>query len=355
MSEINISKVDYSIFDKPGNYLEISKKDYEVLIDNELVFNSPIEIIIPTFKRPTLLLEALNSAIKQEINLRYLITIIDNDPDSTNEMLLSKPEYKGKIRYIRNKDNLGGFGNWNRAIQVSRSPYIALLHDDDMLESNYLSNLIKVLDKFPEVGVVTHIPYQIKNGEIIDPFSNIKSKVKKNSLQLIKWKEYLFGNITFSSCMLINKDKAININGWCTQELSSGDWFFNARMAYNYNVITYHFPISKYRWDVNASLLPEVQIEVLFADANFINNNLIAENNLISPFNRLRIKINLYKRIMHTGGLVELTEFQKQKSMFWSIDELDRRKYLTWFYILFFRFYNKIDRIVLWLVNHQRI
>lgn len=344
-----------SVFDKPGDYWEISKKAYEIIIDNDFHFPSPIEIVIPTYKRPTLLLEALDSAINQDVDFKYLITIIDNDPDSSNENLLNKKEYKNRIRYIRNKENLGLFGNWNRAIQVSRSPFIALLHDDDMLEKNYLSSLIKVIVRYPDAGVVTHTPYQIINENIVDTFSNIKLKIKKNSLQIIDWKDYLIGNITNASCMLISKQKAIYLNGWCSQEYPSADWFFNARMAYNFDVLKYYKPISKYRWEVNATLMPGMKKEFFIKDLTFMVNNLITENICISWFDRLRMEVNLYNRYKKNAGSFDLYNVQFPSRLYLIMARFDKRVILSRFYVLFFHMWNRIERIYNWQMNHDSL
>lgn len=356
MAQLNNPITIYSIFDKPGDYWNISKIEYETVIENNRKYDSPIEIIIPTYKRPALLFEALNSALNQDVEFEYLITIIDNDPDSLNVELLNKIEYRDKIRYIRNKENLGLFGNWNRAIQVSRAPFVALLHDDDLLESNYLSRLKRVISKYPEVGVVTHVSYQIKNGEIKNPFPTIKSKVRKNTVQSISWEEYLFGNITSASCMLINKEKAIDLNGWSSHEYPSADWFFNARMSYRHKLIVYHFPISKYRWDVNVSLLPDMKKNFFVADISFIVNNLDALSEYISQFNRIRIRIRLYKLFINdTINFKKSINFYYQQRLENIVNELDMKKFSTQLYILFFNGYNRIERIVLWTFNHQRI
>lgn len=339
----------YSIFDKPGDYWEITKKDYEVIIDNKFHYDFPIEVIIPTYKRPKLLLEALDSAINQDVDFNYLITIIDNDPDSSNENLLNKNEYRNRIRYIRNKENLGLFGNWNRAIQVCRAPFIALLHDDDLLGKNYLSTLIRIIDKYPNVGVITHTPYQIKNGNILNPFSSLESRIKKNSLQYVSWKDYLYGNITSASCMVINKQKAIEINGWSSKEFPSADWFFNARMAYNYTLLIYYSPMSYYRWLVNASLESGMNNKFYLADINFMLNNLDVGARYLSNFSRLRIKLTVIKIINHTGIAEIVSNHPRIESLYTQFIKMDSFTMST--IIFLSRIINKISREINWMVN----
>lgn len=270
-----------SIFDKPGDFKEIEKKEYEVLIENNLFFNSPIEIIIPTYKRPKLLLDSINSAINQDVELNYLITIIDNDPDSLNEKILNKLEFKDKIRYLRNKKNLGLFGNWNRALQLSNAPYVALLHDDDLLSTNYLSVMIKVIEMFPDGAVFSNLPDEIINGNVVRR-NNIGSRIRQSTIEKITWESYIMGNQTNACAMLINKAKAIELNGWASSEFPSGDYLFNARTSYRYSVYKIHLPLSMYRWDQNESLNESTKQLFYFIDVNFVYLSLQKSNQEIT-------------------------------------------------------------------------
>ena len=50
-----------------------------------------------------------------------------------------------QIEYHFNKPALGMSGNWNHCIQLASTGYVALLHDDDFLYSNYLDEVAKVM------------------------------------------------------------------------------------------------------------------------------------------------------------------------------------------------------------------
>ena len=47
--------------------------------------------------------------------------------------------------YMKNEENIGMFGNWNRALEVTRTKYVVLLHDDDWLTENYIETVINFL------------------------------------------------------------------------------------------------------------------------------------------------------------------------------------------------------------------
>jgi hypothetical protein len=50
------------------------------------------------------------------------------------------------ISFNKNKENLMSCGNWNRCAILSKTPWVALLHDDDdLLLNNYIAVISKVL------------------------------------------------------------------------------------------------------------------------------------------------------------------------------------------------------------------
>jgi glycosyltransferase involved in cell wall biosynthesis len=306
MEEVKDDMQVYSITDKPGDYRKILSEPYDVLINNSDHFDSLIEVVIPTFQRSKLLREALKSALHQDTNDNFLITIIDNDPNTKLDSLSDLYEYRSRIRYIRNRNNLGLFGNLNRSLQIASAPYIALLHDDDLLESDYILKLTKIINLYNDVGVITHDPYQLIDGIKLNPYSSLKKKIIKGSIKEVDWKEYLFGNVTNASAMLINRDKAIGLGGWNHSEFPSADWFFNARMAFRFQVLRYYMPISTYRWEVNTSLQNDVRKKFTIADTWFILSNLDSELP-ISRKLRFLAEVSAFRKIEVDKNLGEIS------------------------------------------------
>jgi hypothetical protein len=198
------------------------------------------------------------------------------------------------------------FGNWNRALQVAEAPYIALLHDDDLLEPDYISKMINALNLHSNVGVITHVPYLFVNNSKENPFSSLKMMIRKGLIEEVDWREYLFGNVTSSSCMIINKECGISIGGWSLAEYPSSDYFFNARIAYKYKVLRYYMPISIYRLEVNASLQNDVKVKFQSTNTKFLMASL--NNDLrISKITRLIAELPLYQRIKLLEGSESVT------------------------------------------------
>lgn len=110
--------------------------------------NPVVTIAIPTYQREDMLLEALVSALAQDVEIPIEIIIVDNDPHSRGNVL-SKVDLstsRHSVRYYVNDYNLGMFGNWNQCIALARGHWITLLHDDDWLAPSFVSTMLPVVE-----------------------------------------------------------------------------------------------------------------------------------------------------------------------------------------------------------------
>ena len=95
----------------------------------------PVSVIIPTYSRNDTLIRAINSVLNQTYQNLEIIVVDDNPVESEwricTEKLMGRYIDNPKIKYIKNKENLGGAGARNEGIKASSSEYIAFLDDDD--------------------------------------------------------------------------------------------------------------------------------------------------------------------------------------------------------------------------------
>jgi len=47
------------------------------------------------------------------------------------------------------------------------------------------------------------------NNEKLNPYSSIKMRIKRGLIAEVNWRDYLLGNVTHASAMLINKEFGI--------------------------------------------------------------------------------------------------------------------------------------------------
>ena len=123
-----------------------------------------VTVIIPTYKRLESLKRALASVWKQDISPNcFDVLVLDNDPTPGNETqrYLSTLK-KENLYYYKNRENLGAYGNMNRCIELARTDWVAMLHDDDVLFPNAIRwglNSKKLIND-PKLGII--IPRQMQ-------------------------------------------------------------------------------------------------------------------------------------------------------------------------------------------------
>jgi glycosyltransferase involved in cell wall biosynthesis len=111
----------------------------------EIKEQSPmVSVIVPTFNRPEMLAQAINS-IKQQSFSNFEIVVV-NDAGKPVEQGLDQIDCSGRITYIKHSCNRGLAAARNSGIRLARGKYIAYLDDDDLFYNDHLENLVKFLE-----------------------------------------------------------------------------------------------------------------------------------------------------------------------------------------------------------------
>lgn len=113
-----------------------------------------VDVGIPTFGEPKFLREAIESVFAQTVR-SWALTISENGPGSDYvkgvlEPYLSDP----RVRYVTTGSNLGGAGNSTNLLRQGDHAYVALLHDDDRWEPEFLERRVHFLQANPTCGLV---------------------------------------------------------------------------------------------------------------------------------------------------------------------------------------------------------
>jgi glycosyltransferase involved in cell wall biosynthesis len=132
-----------------------------------------VSIVIPTFNRLGLLREAVESALAQRyVDLEVLVS--DNaSMDGTREAM-SAYASDPRFRYYRNETNLGMVGNWRKAVfEYAHGEFFLILSDDDcLLDPDYLSKAMEIVDRNEDVVIV------YGNGYILDESSGTRQELR---------------------------------------------------------------------------------------------------------------------------------------------------------------------------------
>src|SRR5690349_13450286 len=88
-----------------------------------------VSILIPTFERPHLLGEAIDSALAQTYP-HVEVLVGDDSRDGRTEALVRGHPAASRIDYEHNARPLGQAGNVNRLFDRARGDRVIVLHDD---------------------------------------------------------------------------------------------------------------------------------------------------------------------------------------------------------------------------------
>jgi len=104
-------------------------------------------IVIPTYNRPLDLKMAISSVLRQDFRDSEIV-VSDNSQNTKSEKICQKLQDK-RIKYFRNKTNIGFYKNLYVAIKRASGNYIFILGDDDLiLKVQTLSNVYKLISKY---------------------------------------------------------------------------------------------------------------------------------------------------------------------------------------------------------------
>lgn len=88
-----------------------------------------ISVIIPTVRRPLLVMRAVNSVLAQSITDLEVVVVIDGTDPETAHTLGAVAD--GRLRLVQNARPLGSAGARNVGIEAARGEWVAFLDDDD--------------------------------------------------------------------------------------------------------------------------------------------------------------------------------------------------------------------------------
>ena len=103
-----------------------------------------VSIIIPTYKRATMLRRAIASCLEQSYKNIEVLVVSDNEPD--DEFTESAREtcdsfHDNRIRLIKQQKHINGAVARNEGIKESKGLYISFLDDDDYIDSNKIVSI----------------------------------------------------------------------------------------------------------------------------------------------------------------------------------------------------------------------
>ncbi len=111
--------------------------------------NIKVSVLIPVYNGAPFLKEALDSILNQTFTDFELILLNDASPDNSEEII--KQYNDDRIRYYRNKKNLGISASRNKLMDLAQGEYWVIMDNDDISLPFRLEEQVKFMDKHSDI------------------------------------------------------------------------------------------------------------------------------------------------------------------------------------------------------------
>lgn len=159
-------------------------------------------ILIPAYK-DKYLYECIESILSQTYKDFEVIIVDDASPYNLFEIVDSFKD--NRIKYYRNEKNCGAINvvdNWNICLDYAKGEYVICMGDDDKLLPFCLEEYIKLMEKYPGLGIYHSW------AEIIDENSNFllstDSRCEYESVYSLIWHRWHYRKLQFIGDFLFN-------------------------------------------------------------------------------------------------------------------------------------------------------
>lgn len=110
-----------------------------------------VGIGMPLYNAAGYLREALDALLAQTFEDFELLICDNASTDDTQEICREYAEKDDRIRYVRNRFNIGGGPNLRRVFELNRGKYFKLAHHDDNCGPRFLEKCVAALEADPRI------------------------------------------------------------------------------------------------------------------------------------------------------------------------------------------------------------
>ncbi|MBK8743116.1 MAG: glycosyltransferase family 2 protein [Betaproteobacteria bacterium] len=184
-----------------------------------------VSVIIPTYNRRDLVLNAIGSVLAQTLPVDEIIVVDDGSGDGTADAL--QRHFGSRVLYVR-QDNAGVAAARNHGLAIARGDYLALLDSDDEWLPEKNSRQVQWLDAHPDFGMVLCDVIRVtKGGEIVDVFRR-REFIPEDGL-VLRW--VLRNPALAPVSAMIRRGVLADIGGFNTGLRTAEDIEFHLRVA----------------------------------------------------------------------------------------------------------------------------
>jgi glycosyltransferase involved in cell wall biosynthesis len=138
----------------------------------------PISFVVIVYNMEPFIADCIRSILCQEGGHDYEVIVIDDaSADASMDVVMAFDD--PRIRLIRHSENMGAAYTITEGLSSARGAYVARIDADDRYRPHFLDRTVKVLDHYPEVGLVYGRVAMIDSvGNITQPSVSVSTTTK---------------------------------------------------------------------------------------------------------------------------------------------------------------------------------
>jgi glycosyltransferase involved in cell wall biosynthesis len=201
-----------------------------------------LTIALPVYKRTDYIRKALDSAVNQTVKCRILL-IDNNSPHDDFKTILDS--YNNPLmKYVKTTFTCPQDENFNNCFRYAETPWVTILHDDDMLQCQFVEMAADVFKKYGDrVGGIT-----AKSHVAEEEWQGIYEKTTiSEDIKIVKEPFFYFAQLTPFPGVVLDKDLALKIGGFKSDLHPIADFDFWYRYCMSTNMLYINQEMSYYR------------------------------------------------------------------------------------------------------------
>ena len=207
-----------------------------------------ISVVIPLYNKEAEVERALTSVVEQSLAVGEIIVVNDGSTDNSEAVVQKfiKRHPESNIRVI-NQENSGVSAARNRGISEAKGEYVALLDADDWWLSNYIAEVCRLMEYFPDCDAYS-TAFNVVNGA-----SHLRAAVPTTEGYISPADEALMGRYPIiPSTATLRRSTVLNCGGFPEGMRIGEDQWLWVRMIQNGAQFAYS-PTSLVRYSRTAS------------------------------------------------------------------------------------------------------
>jgi glycosyltransferase involved in cell wall biosynthesis len=205
-------------------------------------------IALPVFKRTDYIRKALDSAVNQTVKCRILL--IDNNSPHDDFRTIVESYNNPLIKYIKTSETVPQDENFNNCIRHCETPWLTILHDDDLLHCQYVEMAQRILKQYGDLigGFAVSCSVGPEEWDGISKKITLTDEVKE-----VKESFFYFSQLSPFVGVTISRDVALRNNGFNVSLHPIADFDFWYRMSNSSTMFYVDQLLAYYRISPNQS------------------------------------------------------------------------------------------------------